>query len=135
MGAYEFGAGVMMIACLGFEPPMDRIISVRKKNRVLPLKIVLLKNGTEVTDLDIVAPPVVEIDFTGGDPTDPGAEDFLSAGKGDEGNQFVFSGNNWDFNLQSKNFSGAGTYTITAVSGDPAEYVIDPICTATFIIL
>ena len=135
MGAYEFGAGPMMIACVGFEPPMDKSVSVKKKNRVLPLKMVLLKNGVPVTDLDIMPPPVVAIDFTGGDPTDPGGEDFLSAGKGDEGNQFVFSGNNWDFNLQSKNFSGTGTYTITAVSGDPIQYVIDPTCTATFVIL
>ncbi len=70
---------------------------------------------------------------TGGLP-DPASEDLLSAGQGDSGNQFLFSGASWDFNLQTKNFSGEGTYTITAVSGDPTEYVIDPTCTATFII-
>jgi hypothetical protein len=132
MGAYEFRTP---ISCVGFTPPMNKVVSVKKKNRVLPLKMVLLDNGTAITDLDIVASPVVGIEFTGGDPTDPGGEDFLPAGKGGAGNEFVFSGNNWGFNLQSKNFAGAGTYMITAVSGDPAEYVIAPTCTAIFVIL
>jgi len=40
----------------------------------------------------------------------------------------------WQFNLQTKNFSGEGTYTITAVSGDPGIYTIDPTPTAEFVI-
>jgi len=122
-------------SCAGFEPPMDEPVSVKKKNRVLPLKMVLFdENGMEVTDVDVTAPPLVEIDFTGGYPTEPPGEDFLPAGQGDEGNQFVFTGSRWQFNLQTKNFSGSGTYTIRAVSGDPSEYLIDPTCIATFLI-
>jgi Leucine-rich repeat (LRR) protein len=127
-----------LLTCIGFEPPMDKTVSVKKKNRVLPLKMVFIdENGIEITDTDIVAPPVVEIDFTGGNPTEPPGEDFLSAGQGDEGNQFVYTGDSkWQFNLQTKNFSGAGTYTIRAVSGDPAEYDIEqPGCVAEFVIL
>jgi hypothetical protein len=134
MGAYEFGSGVTMITCVGFEPPMDKTVSVKKKNRVLPLKMVCFDNGTELTDLDLVPPPIVEIDFTGGDPTEPPMEDFLPAGQGDDGNQFVYSGSKWQFNLQTKNFSGEGTYTIKAVSGDPGEYIIDPPPVAEFVI-
>ncbi len=126
---------VPTLTCVGFDPPMDKTVSVKKKNRVLPLKMVLVdENNIEVTDQDIVAPPVVEIDVASADPTDPPGEEFLSAGKGDDGNQFVFSGTSWDFNLSSRNFSGSGTYTITVESGDPGEYAIDPTCTATFVI-
>lgn len=120
-------------SCSGFEPPIDKAVSVKKKNRVLPLKMVLFdQSGTEVTDLD--APPVVEVDFTGGTPTNPPGEEFLSAGHGDEGNEFVYTGNYWRFNLQTKNFSSSGIYTIKAVSSDPNEYTIAPMCEATFVI-
>ena len=59
--------------------------------------------------------PVVEVDFTGEvSATDP-PDVYLHAGQGDEGNQFSFSGNKWQFNLLTRNFSGAGTCTIKAV--------------------
>ena len=126
----------LQLSCVGFEPPMDRTRSVKKRNRVLPLKMELIDDtDTAITDFDIVALPLVEVDISpAGDVTEPAGEVLLSAGQGDSGNQFVFSGVSWDFNLQTKNFSGEGTYTITAVSGDPTEYVIDPTCEATFII-
>ena len=58
----------------------------------------------------------------------------LGAGHGSEGNQFVFTENDaWEFNLKSKNYSGAGTYVVTAVSGDESAYVIDPLCVTSFI--
>jgi hypothetical protein len=50
-------------------------------------------------------------------------------GQGDDGNQFVFDGKFWAFNLSTKGLA-PGTYTITAVSGNLSEYVIDPTCTA-----
>jgi len=136
-GAYEFGVPVvaMEVTCVGFEPPLDKPISVKKKNRVLPLKMMCFDmDGNELTDLDLVPPPVVVIGFTGGDPTNPPAEEFLSAGQGDDGNQFVYSGSKWQFNLQTKNFSGSGTYTINAVTGDPLVYVIVPAPEAEFVI-
>ena len=124
----------LIYSCSGFEPPMDNLVTVKKKNRVLPLKMTLDFRSAEVSDIDITAAPVVEIDFTAGNPTTPPGEELLSAGKGDEGNQFVYTGSKWGFNLQSKNFSGKGTYTITVVSGDPDEYSIAPTCRTTFII-
>jgi hypothetical protein len=134
-GVMELGP-MPVYSCSGFDPPMDKTVNVKKKNRVLPLKMVLVESsGTEVTDQDIVARPVVEVEYSAGAfPTDQEGEDFLSSGKGDGGNEFVFSGTSWDFNLSSRNFRGAGTYTITAESGDLGEYVIDPTCTAIFVV-
>ena len=115
---------------------MDVTVSVKKKNRVLPLKMELLdEGGFAVTDLDLIALPLVEVDFTGGDPTEPPSAELLFAAQGDNGNQFAFTDDfKWQFNLRARNFSGDGAYTITAVSGDPEEYVIDPTCTAEFVI-
>ncbi len=46
---------------------------------------------------------------------------------------FVFNGSNWAFNMKLKGLV-SGSYTITAVSGDLAEYVIDPTCEVNLMI-
>jgi dipeptidyl aminopeptidase/acylaminoacyl peptidase len=122
------------IDCFGFEPPMDKTISVKKKNRVLPLKMVCYDGETELTDLDI-APPVVEVDYVDSSGVPGAVEEVLYAGQGDEGNQFVYSDGYWRFNLQTKNFSAYGTYTIKAKSGDTNSYTIQVPCPeSTFVI-
>ena len=67
-----------------------------------------------------------------------GAEDVsayaLSTGQGTDGNLFVFTGSGWQFNLKTKNYEAPGTYTITMVSGDGAEYRVEPTCEAQFVI-
>ena len=55
-----------------------------------------------------------------------GEEEALPAGQADEGNMFVYSGNYWQFNLQTENFGGSGDYDITAVSSDQDKYLIAP---------
>ena len=78
----------------------------------------------------------VPFTFTGigEDPVDV-TDDALSAGQGTDGNQFVFNDEDkWQFNLKIKNYDAPGTYTITMVSGDDSEYVIDPTCEASFVI-
>ena len=59
----------------------------------------------------------------------------LSAGAGTEGNQFEFLDSKRQFNLKTKNYTAAGTYTITMVSGDDTEYLVDPTCTGSFVII
>jgi parallel beta-helix repeat protein len=122
-------------ACSGFEPPMDKGAVKVKKNRVLPLKIELLDGDYPLTDVDIIAPPVIQVIFqpTVGDAEDV-TDEALSAGQGMDGNQFFFTGSNWQFNLKTKNYSASGTYTITMVSGDECQYVIESACTAQFVI-
>jgi hypothetical protein len=126
----------LTVTCIGFEPPMDKGAVKVKKNRVLPLKAQLLADGQALTDAEIIAPPVIQVMFdplAGGDAEDV-TDDALSAGWGTEGNQFEFSDGKWQFNLKTKNYSAAGTYTITMVSGDDCEYVIESTCIATFVI-
>ena len=123
-------------SCLGFGPPMDKGAVTVKKNRVLPLKAELLSGcGYLVTDIDIIAPPVIQVVFEAGTTeAEDVTDDALSAGKGTEGNEFVFTGSGWQFNLKTKNYSAPGTYTVTMVSGDNNEYVIESTCEAQFVI-
>jgi parallel beta-helix repeat protein len=121
----------------GFEPPMSKGPVKVKKNRVLPLKAELLDvDGNPLTDVEILAPPVLQVMFKSGTASDAldVTDDALSAGHGTEGNEFVFDGVKWFYNLKTKNYSSSGTYTVTMVSGDECEYIIDPFFTASFVI-
>ncbi len=126
------------MSCEGFAAPMDRFpVTVKGKGkRVFPLKMELFDaDSFALTDVDLIAAPVVEVVFTsstGGDPEDV-TDDLLSVGKASEGNEFVFSDNVWQFKLSSKGYTASGTYLITAVSGDELEYVIDPSCVTSFV--
>ena len=130
---------VDVVACSGFEPPMDRIsVTVKGKNRALPLKAQLFDaDGYPVTDTDFATPPVVQVLFdpnAGGEPVDV-TDDVLFAGHGTEGNQFIFTDEGkWQFNLKMKNYTAPGTYMIYMDTGDDLEYVIEPTCLATFVI-
>ena len=126
------------LACIGFEPPLaDGPVTV-KKNKVLPLKAELLDaDGFALGDGDLMAPPVVQVMYDSGimgQPSVDVSDDALPAGQGMDGNLFVFSGSKWQFNLKTKNYEAPGSYTITMVSGDGAEYRVDPTCEAQFVI-
>ena len=68
-----------------------------------------------------------------GDPQDV-TDDAYPVGWGTEGNEFEYNlaDQVWQYNLRTKNNSAAGTYTITIVSGDESEYLIDRTCEAVF---
>lgn len=124
----------VVYTCTGFEPPMDKDFVVKKKaNRVLPLKMVCTGNDGTVLGSGNIAAPIVQVTkaSTTGEETTP-ADTYLSVGQGTDGNEFVFDGSRWNFNLQTKNFTGVGTYTITAAGGGTNLLVGAP--TATFII-
>jgi hypothetical protein len=128
-----------VLMCEGFAPPMDGDLPVRaKKNRVFPLKLQLFDyNGFVLTDVDLSAPPVVEVLFFGEDTSDhvDVSEQALSSGKGSEGNEFQLNDEDyWQFNLKSRNYSAGGRYLVTALSGDVDEYIIEPSCVASFVI-
>jgi len=117
-----------------FDPPMDVAVSVKKPNRVLPLKTTLCDaSGNPLTDMDISA-PMADVDYDG-----PAvgiafnADDYLSAGHGDDTNLFAYAGSHWQLNLQTKMFAAKGVYTITVVSTDP-RYYFSPSCSVDFII-
>ena len=127
-----------VLSCIGFEPPLaSGPVSVRKK-RVLLLKAQLLDaDGMLVTDLDLVAPPVIEVAFESVPQEAMDVSDeALAVGLGTDGNQFEYdpSDERWRFNLKTTNYTALGSYTIRMVSGDVSEYTIDPTCTAVFVI-
>ncbi len=107
-----------MLECVGFEAPLDMDVSVKKPNRVLPLRMELLDGeGVPQTDSEIFANPVVQVIYSGAGVSTADLESLETAGKGDDGNMFVFNGSNWAFNMKTKGLA-PGSYTITAVSGD-----------------
>ena len=126
---------VVRLSCLGFESPLNAGPVKVKKKRALPLKAQLLdSDDIPVTDALLDIPPVLQVVYnpaTGGEPVDV-TGDALASGLGTEGNQFELNIDKWQFNLKTKNYSAAGTYTMTMISGD--SYVINPSCQASFII-
>jgi lectin-like protein len=125
------------LTCVGFDPPMNAgPVTVRGGNRALPLKAALLTEGVEIIGSDLASPPVIQVLFDsslGGGTIDV-TNDVLPAGQGTDGNQFVYSGGKWQFNLLVKDLAAPGTYTITMESGDDDEYAIDPTCEAHFVV-
>jgi hypothetical protein len=126
---------VSAFKCPNFEPPMGNGPVTVKKNRVLPFKGTLLSDSIPITNMDIIAPPVIQVlyDSGEGDATDV-TNYALPVGQGTEGNQFEFDGTWWHFNMGTKGYTSPGTYTVSMVSGDLTEYVINPTCTAQFVI-
>ncbi len=122
----------------GFDPPMDKGSVKVKKNRVLALKAELLNtDNASITDYDISAPPVIQVIFqpgVGGEDAVDVTNQALSAGFGTEGNEFEFRNGKWQFNLKTKNYTAAGTYTITMITGNSCEYGIQSVFTAKFVI-
>lgn len=132
----ELTPSLPVYRCIGFEPPVDIWPVKVQKNRVLPLKAILwdVQGDCLVTEADIDALPVIQVTFEPkvGDAKDV-TDDALFAGQGTDGNQFVFTGSNLQFNLMTKKYSSPGMYTITMVSG--GEYVIiEPTCETQFVI-
>ena len=151
----------IVLECSGFYAPMDDHPVTANGNRVFPLKMELFDSGGfEITGAVLLSPPVVDVMFTpspmnhllercylhhavpwcdswyehkyGGE-DGAGGDDIDFAGHGSSGNQFVYTDEGiWQFNLKSKRFKGNGTYAVTALSGDEAEYTIDPLCVTSF---
>ncbi len=132
-----FGPIAPKVSCLGFEPPLAAGPVTVKGNRALPFKAQLLDgDGNPVTDLDMSAPPVIQVWYEYGMPdADDVTGEALPAGQSSEGNQFFFdSDQRWHYNLKTKNYSALGTYTVLMDSGDASEYVIEPTCTGQFVV-
>lgn len=124
----RFDVDPVPFACEGFKPPADSDIVIKKPNRVVPLRMMLFdRDGMSIWN---VAPPVVNINYqpANGDPAET-LNELTFAGRGDEGNQFLFDGTFWAFNLSTRGFA-PGEYTITAMPGS-SDYAIDPTCQAT----
>ena len=126
-----------IIACSGFEAPFDTSIFLKAKvQRAIPLKMQLSEAGTPITDLNIPgAAPVVDVSFSSGGGPAVDVTDLLEpVGQSSQGNSFNFDAGtgSWVFNLGTKPYSAAGTYTVTAEAGD-SSYAISPSCSGQFV--
>lgn len=130
----EFDTGEVAIpeyACNGFGPPLHRSLTLRQRtNRALPVKLVLTTaNGSVVTGDDVTAAPLIQVIPN---PNPPVA----SKGKANEGEAFRYDPDDgqWIYNLDTRAYGDAGTYTITVTSGDVDEYTVntDSGCQQTF---
>lgn len=118
-------------SCQGFYQPFDKDISISNKTkRAIPVKMELFdKYGQSMGSDDVAAPPVINVTFnntvTGDGTTDDAALE--SVGHSNDGNQFTFNEAEqlWQYNLGTKQFSSAGTYTVTVTSGDADEYTVN----------
>jgi hypothetical protein len=129
------------LTCYGFMPPFDQSLSLKQKvKRAIPVDMVLVDaDGYTVTDADIAAPPVINVYFEGhvfGE-TPPDTDDLLPLGSANDDNIFRFDivARQWIYNLGTKQFTAAGTYTVMVDSGDTSEYTIngpDGACLQTF---
>jgi len=120
-----------IIDCNGFMPPFDQSLSLKKKTkRAIPIDMVLTDaEGVTVTDADIVASPVINILFNAqvfGE-VPPDSDDLLPLGSANDDNIFRFDldEGQWIYNLGTKQFTAAGTYTVKVASGDTSEYTIN----------
>ena len=132
----DVGPAVPTLSCIGFEPPFDDAITLKKKNkRAIPIKMMLVDNqGDPITDENISAPPVVNVEyepFSG--VIDENSPELVPPGLADDGNAFRFdpTSEQWIINLSTKQFSSAGIYTVTVEPGD-LNYLINT-CTQMFI--
>jgi hypothetical protein len=134
--------GYPYLDCVGYEFPLDSgPVTVRGKSRVLPLTAELFDNdGFEITGLDLISPPVIQVWFKAGVDVDPidVTDDVLTTGMATEGNEFIYldsgvDAGKWHFALKTTNYSASGTYTLTMDSADPDEYLFYRPCEAAFI--
>lgn len=140
VGASIVSMGVVsIIGCDGFMPPFDKALYLKKKTkRAIPVDMVLTDaEGFTVTDFDIAAPPIINVLFNStvfGDADTDDAE-LLPLGSANEDNLFRFDSGQWIYNLGTKQFTAAGTYTVMVASGDGSEYAIamNGSCTQTFV--
>ena len=110
-------------SCEGFYGPASSEIVVRRPNRVIPLRMNLFDGTTEIVDGPA---PILQMVYesTSTDFETAVAVDF--AGKGDDGNQFVYSDGEWAFNLKTKGLP-SGTFTMSVVSASE-DYIVSPTC-------
>jgi hypothetical protein len=118
--------------CQGFAAPLDKQGSQPlriKRGRTLPLKALLLEKGGKALDASAIkTPPKVQILFRPASGPEADRTRAIEAGDFGKGRSFVYRESYWKFDLQSDALPETGTYRVRVLSGDEAEYRIDPSC-------
>ena len=111
------------------------------KNGVLVLEAMLVDDwGFIITDTEISAPPVFQINFSSGFSTDPATDITDIIPRSRKGlplsNQFEYIPrfDRWRGALETDFYEAPGAYSLRMVSGDDAEYIIEPDCEAIYVV-
>lgn len=112
-----------LVSCEGFFAPFAEPLSLSAKNkRAIPVKMRLYDYaGNELTDANLAYPPVANVSFMSGSNGAVAESDAALTVQSDDSNAFRYDPNEgqWILNLAAKQYSSAGTYTVSVVSGDP----------------
>ena len=131
LGVYDPSQGFVILyrtpvlSCAGFEAPLNAGSITVKGKRVLPLKA-QISGETGQTLATLVPAPTVRVMFApagGGD-----AVDVSPSGA------FAYIDGKWRYDLKTADFTAAGSYTVSMLSADATKYLVQPTCTATFVI-
>jgi len=95
----------------GVEPAMPN--KAFKHGRVLPLKLQMACGGVALTDVEVAAPKIVTITPQGGTPVDLAVIDPDAGEANDNGLLFRSAGENWVYNLNTKDLMPGTVYDVT----------------------
>ena len=121
--------------CQGFAEPLHDGMNV-PQGRVLPVRAQLaLPDGTFGDQKTLKTPPAMSLKYQ----PESGPEVDKTAGievrDYGKGNHFVWDDEaHWKFDLGTKSLADLGKYQVRLVSGDEAEYKVDPACSLTFLL-
>lgn len=119
--------------CVGFDEPVRNEMNI-PRGRVLPLRAKLAMEGGAFADDKVVkAAPKVRVMFL----TEKGQEvdrtDQIDVRDYGKGTSFVFDPEaHWKFDLGTLKFQENGRYRAILLSGDEAEYRVEPTCEVLF---
>jgi hypothetical protein len=103
------------------------------RGRTLPLKATLLgPDGAAVPPDRVPSPPRVRVRYMASSGKEVDRTSRVAAGDFGKKDRFVFRESYWKFDLQSDALPEAGTYVVELVSGDEAQYRVDPTCGLRF---
>ena len=132
---------VVRFVCHGFDSPLDIGPVMATKDGVLVLEAMLVDESEFiVTNVEISAPPVLQVIFSSGFPTDPATDITKIIPRSRKGlplsNQFEYipSIDRWRGALQTDFYEAPGAYSLRMVSGDDSEYIIEPDCEAIYVV-
>ena len=120
--------------CVGFDEPVNRSPIQVNKGRVLPLRAKLAgENETYADDSVLKAHPIVRVTFQPESGKEVDRTDEIDVRDYGVGKSFVFDKEaHWKLDLGTLKFKEAGKYKAVLLSGDEAEYKVEPGCTVVF---
>ncbi len=119
--------GRTTIECNSFSPPLSSgLVTLKSTKRPLPIKAELYsEESTVVSDGDIESNPVVFIYKSDESYPFPVTPDL---------DEFTYQSGAWRYTLEASQVTEPGEYITHIFSGDHSKYVIQPTCSASFVI-